>query len=118
MKIFGCGHDYNKGPLKAGCMKSFLYKWVRLSDFLLLANCGFFTWRKKLDVDYTKYLGPNYKDSKRPVKKVSTIISNHVSWLDSHFIFLYYNVAFTLDKAFETMPIMNDTAKCLDSIFV
>ena len=117
-KFLGCGHDFNKGPLKAGFLKSFLYKWVRLSDYLLLANCGFFCNKKNLDVDYTKYLGPDYKETKRPVKKASTIISNHVSWLDSHFIFLYYNVAFTLDKAFETMPIMNQTARCLDSIFV
>lgn len=46
------------------------------------------------------------------------MISNHVSWLDSHVIFIFFNVAFTLDKGFENMPIMSGTAKCLDSIFV
>ena len=118
-KILACGHDFNKGPLKAGFLKVLLYKWIRLSAWAILIVCGMFVNRKKMPrVDYSKYLGPDYRENMRPIKKFSTVISNHVSWLDSHVIFLFFNVAFTLDKGFETMPIMSGTAKCLDSIFV
>jgi len=34
------------------------------------------------DTDYSKYLGPNWKENKFTGKRVSTLISNHVSFLD------------------------------------
>ena len=34
------------------------------------------------DVDYSKYLGPDYRSEKFKGKQVSTVISNHISFLD------------------------------------
>lgn len=62
-KILACGHDFNKGPLKAGFLKVLLYKWIRLSAWSILIVCGLFINRKKLKVDYSKYLGPDYKEN-------------------------------------------------------
>ena len=34
------------------------------------------------DVDYSKYLGPDYRQNKFKGKKVSTMICNHIGFLD------------------------------------
>jgi len=39
---------------------------------------------KKVDVDYTYYLGEGYKNKEKKIKKTSTIISNHVGFLDGY----------------------------------
>ena len=40
--------------------------------------------RKKEDeVDYSKYLGPNYRNDKKDRKRVSTVISHHIAFLDT-----------------------------------
>lgn len=53
-----------------------------------------------IDVDYEEYLGPNYKDDLKEVKHVSTMICNHVSWVDSQVLYKYFSVAFIISKEF------------------
>ena len=38
--------------------------------------------RMELDADYSEYLGPNYRDQKFKGKRISTIVSNHVTFMD------------------------------------
>ena len=82
-KILTCGHDFRKGPLKSGCRKtvvSFLFRWnAKLYMFI----CGTSTTKAELDCDYSYWLGPNYKDNYKEINKTSTVICNHVSWLDT-----------------------------------
>jgi len=51
-------------------------------------------------------------------KKASTLISNHVSWLDTQILYKYYQVAFTLDVGFKRAPLMGNLGNIVDSIYL
>ena len=68
--------------------------------------------------DYSFYLGPDYKEKKKSIKKCSTIISNHVSWVDTQNIYQYHDVAFALDAGFINVPLMGKLGQMVDSIFI
>ena len=55
--------------------------WIHSSIIL----CCLGTWVKEVhhELDYSEYLGPDYKSKMREVVATSTIVSNHVSWVDS-----------------------------------
>ena len=61
-------------------MLSFLYR-NTAKVWMLIA--GVITEYEEVDVDYTEYLGPDYKKQYDHNIKTSTIISNHVSWHDT-----------------------------------
>lgn len=42
---------------------------------------------EEIDCDYTYWLGEGYKEKYRSIKKTSTVICNHVSWLDTICLF-------------------------------
>ena len=44
--------------------------------------CGLITSKKVIDCDYTYWLGEGYLENYRQIKKTSTILTNHVSWID------------------------------------
>jgi len=39
--------------------------------------------KEDMDMDYSYYLGPNYKEGYRDIQSTSTLIINHVSWIDT-----------------------------------
>ncbi len=80
--ILSFGHDFRKGPMKNGCRKYIIYFAYHVCCSFYLMICGMTTTAKKEDFDYTYYLGPNYKDNMSYLKQTSTIICNHISWLD------------------------------------
>jgi hypothetical protein len=83
-RILTLGHDFEKGPLKAGCRKSIINMLYKYGGYWFCFVCGLFTSGKEVDMDYSYWLGPDYKKKyKQNIKKTSTIISNHVSWIDS-----------------------------------
>lgn len=47
-----------------------------------------------MDFDYTKYLGPNYKSKYDKTKNTSTIVANHMSWLDAFVMYLCFEPSF------------------------
>lgn len=51
---------------------------ARIQFFIL----GMYTTASFKDVDYTQFLGPDYKKNMND-KTTSTIVANHVSWLDT-----------------------------------
>jgi hypothetical protein len=81
VKLISIGHNIETEPLK-GCRKTFIgfiYKAVAAT----LAFFGGLRYSKVIkDYDYTTYLGPNYKETTKEPKFISTYISNHTSWLD------------------------------------
>lgn len=101
------GHNFKKGPLPTGCRKkvvNWLYSFM--GKFWMLI-CGInVTHTEKKEYDYSFYLGPGYKDKMKPYKKCSTIISNHVSWVDTQNLYQYYDLAFALDAGFINVPLM------------
>ena len=81
--------------------------------------CGVCCNRKiVIDFDYTEYLGPDYKKKYREDITTSTYISNHVSWVDTMFLYQFYRLALTLDIGFQRAPLMGKMATLIDSIFL
>lgn len=70
------------------------------------------------DVDYSYYLGDGYKSGYRTIKKTSTIVSNHCSWLDALILIKYITPAFAPTAYFKTVPIFGTVCSMLDSIFI
>jgi 1-acyl-sn-glycerol-3-phosphate acyltransferase len=81
--LFSIGHDYKEGPMQPGCRKNGIKCIYFFGVNLFLFSCGISTKKVYHDVDYSEYLGPNYLSSYKSVVKASTIVSNHVSWLDA-----------------------------------
>ena len=116
--LFSCGHDYRKGPIGNGCRK-------RIILFLFNIFCSFYCFcvgvhssQKKVDFDYTYYLGPNYKKELDEKKRTSTIVSNHVSWLDPVVYLSTICPAFSPSYEFSKVPLLNKLMDSLDSIYI
>lgn len=71
-----------------------------------------------MDVDYTEYLGPGYKDKMKKITKTSTVISNHVSCLDGPV--LCRAVFFSLAPAsgYGKVPVVRTIFNAMDSIYM
>ena len=71
------------------------------------------------EVDYSKYLGPNWRENKFEGKRVSTIISNHVGFIE----ILQYMSVLTTPPAFapahtvSKFPIGDHYCRSLQSIY-
>ena len=115
-----CCHDFSRGPLKRGCRKGTLTCFIRTLGHIQLFLAGLSFRHIEKDADYTEYLGEDYQSKyKTDVKKASTIVSNHVSWLDSQSIYKAIgNVAFGAMSELENVPIVGTLAKSLDFIFI
>ena len=70
------------------------------------------------DVDYSYYLGDGYKSKYRDIKKTSTIVCNHVSWLDPLILIYIITPAFAPSAYFKTVPVFSTTCSVLDSIYI
>ena len=70
------------------------------------------------DIDYSYYLGPSYKQNYKDVKKTSTLIVNHVSWLDALILIYIITPAFAPHIFFKTVPVFSTTCNVLDSIYI
>lgn len=108
VKILSIGHDFKKGPMKSGCRKwaiAFMYH-VCCTFFLILAGV-FFTYSKKVDADYSEYLGEDYKKNPNRPKRVSTIVSNHVCALDCVAFIKTIRPAFSPSAEFRKLPLLS-----------
>ena len=56
-----CCHDFKKGPLPNGCRKSCIRCLMYVGVKMYMFVCGVYSNCKEIDVDYSEYLGPNYK---------------------------------------------------------
>ena len=70
-----------------GCRKKLIHLLYRTFGVLWCFVGGVFASKKIIDVDYTEYLGPDYKKGYKDIKKTSTIVSNHVSWFDTMMLY-------------------------------
>lgn len=73
---------------------------------------------KFTDVDYTEYLGQNYKSQAKKIKRTSTIVCNHVSWLDPVVLIKNVRPAFAPSSEFRNVPLLSTLIDCIDSIYI
>ena len=118
VSIFSIGHNFKKGPMKSGCRKKLIKTVFITTNSLYLIVAGLRTNKKHLDIDYTEYLGPDYKKNERKIKRVSTIVSNHVSWIDPVVLIKTIYPAFAPSSEFRNFPILNRLIDSLDSIYI
>ena len=81
--VLSIRHDYKKGPMKNGCRKWIIHFMYHVSTTFFLFVAGMRTSVNYVDLDYSEYLGPDYKNNQKKIKRTSTIVCNHVSWLDA-----------------------------------
>ena len=77
-------------------------------------------WAKVIesDVDYSEYLGPDYKKKQVLPKKTSMIVANHTSWLDSPVLITSYYPGFTTSAEAGEVPVLNTLINTLQSVYV
>jgi hypothetical protein len=116
--VLSIGHSFKKGPMPDGCRKKMIqfFFYVCCSFYLFVA--GFTTSLKEVDVDYSHYLGANYKRKSHKDKKTSTIVCNHVSWIDSVALIKHVRPAFTPSQEWKNAPVLSSLLLFLDSIFI
>lgn len=71
-----------------------------------------------IDFDYSYYLGPDYKVNHSEKKKTPTIISNHVSWLDTFIIIKYMPFSPSGNHVFSTLPVTKQLGNSTDTIWL
>ena len=76
------------------------------------------TTRKYVDYDYSAFLGPNYKDTTKPPRYLSTYVSNHASWLDVPILISHFRPAFASKKNFRDFPIFGIIVQSLGCLFI
>jgi hypothetical protein len=114
---FTLGHDFNNGPMKKGCKRTFV-KWIyKFFCSCYIAFGGMRTGKYTQDCDYSYYLGPNYKANYKDVKRASTVLPNHCSYLDPVIMIKYFCPAFAPNKPGKTLPDLGDESNVEDSIY-
>lgn len=73
---------------------------------------------KHLDSDYTEYLGPKYKEEEKTSPYTSTIVSNHVSWLDSAILIRHFSPSLTPTKGLKKVPLVGTILHCINSVWI
>ncbi len=82
-RVVGFGHNFDIDQPLSGKRKVVIAIIFKLFSIILLRlGLAIKVNRKKVDYDYSEYLGKDYKITQKDIKYVSTFISNHVSWTD------------------------------------
>ena len=118
VSILTIGHDFKKGPMKNGCRKWVIFFMYNVCCSFYLFIAGMSTSLSYKDVDYQYYLGPDYKQSFKKIKRTSTIVSNHVSWLDPVVLIKNVRPAFAPSDEFRGVPLLGTLIDVIDSIYI
>ena len=117
-RVLTIGYDFKKGPMKNGIRKwliNFFYTFsVNINLFLSGCNSSL----KHVDADYSEYLGKGYKDSFKKIKRTSTLVCNHVSYMDATVMIKEIRPALAPSAEFKNAPLVGTLIKVLDSIFI
>lgn len=111
------GHDFDKGPIK-GMRRKIKY---HVTDFCVKTMVFIGGMRVNVvhkKADYSEYLGPNYEVFTKKNNRVSTVIVNHVSWLDAFVLLSFWQTGIAPDAGFGEVPILGTTLKSFDSVFM
>ena len=105
VRIFTIGHNFRGNSPISGCRKHIINFMYKVFSMLILFFGGMRSSTKKIDFDYSTYLGPDYKKTTNAPKYVSTYVSNHSSWLDVAVLIRNLKCAFASKKTFKKTPI-------------
>ena len=114
------GYGYEK-PLPG--WRRTVHKWVLWTHCrAILLGFGQFVWTKRWtedEVDYSKYLGPDWKKNKFKGKRVSTIISNHIGFTEvTAYMSNMTPPAFTPGHYVQNFPIGDHFVCALQSLYI
>jgi len=85
-RLFVMCHDLRRGPLTGWRSKGLMYSY-KFCSWALMTSLSMRSRRRKVDVDYSEYLGADYKETTQYPERVSTIISNHLTFVDTTMLF-------------------------------
>ena len=89
------------------------YLWRHLQAYAL----GIYTSIKRIEFDYTPWLGPNYKDT-ISVNKAPTIVSNHVSCHDITILCSTITPSFVAMSQLINAPVYGTSMRALQGLFI
>lgn len=118
VSVLSIGHDFKKAPMKNGCRKWIIFFMYHVCCTFFLFVAGTRTSVKYIDLDYSEYLGSDYKKNQKKIKRTSTIVSNHISWLDAVVLIKSIKPAFAPSAEFGTVPLISTLADSIDSIYI
>lgn len=118
ISILCIGHNFNKGPMPDGCRKKLIRKIYKACAGFGIFVGGCTTTVTYQDVDYSYYLGDGYQAGYKDIAKTSTIVCNHVSWLDPLILIYIITPAFAPTAEYKNVPVFGTICKVLDSIFI
>ena len=114
------GDPTENGPLIKGMMlKTILDKVHQTFSWLAVSFAGIQFIDSAPELDYSYYLGPNYRDNYRPNIATSTILCNHFAWMDSFFLstrgYVYSPV---MEAKNRTMAVIGKSTQMIDALYV
>ena len=115
--IISLGHDFSKGPL-SGLRRKANQQVITFGTSVIVFVSGMNVKTQYVKANYTEYLGENYNLRMKRIKKTSTIVSNHVSWLDGFIFYNKLNCAMSADHIFSTYPFIKYCLWAVDTIFM
>ena len=105
LRIVSIGHSFEQGEPLRGCRGNMTNKITKFMSGILMIAMGMRSSKMKLDIDYSEYLGDDYKLTNAEPKNVSTFVSNHSTWVDISLLMSYYGHAFVSKLGLKNAPL-------------
>ena len=113
------GDPADVGPLIKGTMLKTILDWVHQTFcWITISMAGIVLDESAPDIDYSYYLGPDYRKNYRPNITTSTILINHFAWLDSIFLVSRYIYSPIMEAKNRTMAVIGVCTQMLDAVYV
>lgn len=117
-RLIMIGHTFSEDVPPSAWRRALVRCSYRITAIVVCICGGVLPWQKDTEYDYSEYLGPDYKNDAQP-DKVSTITSNHSSWLDIIILVAgRYGPSFASKKSLRKKPIIGLLTASLQSIFI
>eukprot|EP00356_Strombidium_inclinatum_P016455 CAMPEP_0170493354 /NCGR_PEP_ID=MMETSP0208-20121228/13746_1 /TAXON_ID=197538 /ORGANISM="Strombidium inclinatum, Strain S3" /LENGTH=373 /DNA_ID=CAMNT_0010769273 /DNA_START=276 /DNA_END=1397 /DNA_ORIENTATION=+ len=118
VQLLTIGHSFKSGPIPNGCRKKLIHFMYHVCCSFFLVVAAVRTSVTSKEFDYSYYLGDHYKENQKKVQNTSTIVSNHVSWLDPVILIKNIRPAFAPSAEFKNVPLLGTLIECIDSIYI
>lgn len=112
------GHRFTDENHITGCRATAIRYVFKFFSAALMFSIGMRSTRRKVDYDYSEYLGPNYKKEQILPKHVSTLIVNHSTWIDTQMLVQYYMNAFVSKEGLRNAPAFGLISQAMGCIFI
>jgi 1-acyl-sn-glycerol-3-phosphate acyltransferase len=103
------------GPIRKTLLGTMTFICCRLHAFIGGLYWAKYDYVSTEEGDYTKWLGPDWKPE---WTGASTIVSNHVCWMDIVVSLAYFKASFVSKKSVRDMPGIGKIASAIDCLFL